>query len=1060
MDKGILRYFVKLLLTAFVIIGLGAPAKAQYFGQNKMRYKKLNFKVYDTPHFNLYYYSNNDSLVRWLAKESEVWYELHQQVFQDTFLRKNPIILYNNKPEFQQTTAISGEIGVGTGGVTEAFKQRVVIPIMQITQQTRHVLGHELVHAFQYRVIMEGGDSTRLENLSNIPLWMVEGMAEYFSIGKKDAFTSMWMRDAYVNNDIPSLKQMTEQSYNYFPYRYGQAFWSYIGSTYGDTVIMPLFIETAKYGYEYAIRRVFGYDAQTMSTLWKNSMENMYKNLGKDTTTRPIGISLINSSNAGQMNVSPTISPDGRYVVYLSEKDMFSIDLFLADAKTGSTIRKLGSKLTNKDIDEFSFLESAGSFSPDSKRFAFSVFSEGKNKLMTVDVETGRVLSVESMGDIVEFANIAWAPDGETIAFSGLKNGHSDLYTYNLKTKAVVQLTNDVYSDFQANYSRDGKYIVFSTDRVALRSKNRGVDIPMSLAVLELATGVIKDIDVFPGANNLNPQFSSNGQEVYFLSNGDGFRNMYRYSLTSGTVEKLTDYFTGISGITEYSPALSISNNDEIVYSFFKKNKYDVYKAKASDFVPVVVDGNTSDFTAAMLPPLVSRGVNVVNTNLRNFNVFGRIAESQINDIAYTPKFKLDYLANSGVGMSVGSRYGAGISSGVQGMFSDILGYNQIFAALNINGEIYDFGGQLAYINQRSRINWGGAISHIPYMSGFNRYEEENFGNGDELSINTYIIRTFQTQAEAFVAYPFNRHHRVELGTAVSRYSYRVDKWRQSYNWGYGDKQKISNEEAQAIFGNLDPFTVQQGNFGFVGDNAVFGIAAPLQGYRYRLGVEQYFGDYNFRAWNVDLRKYHRIKPVTIAARAYSYVRSGKNEDALYSLFVGYPYLIRGYENGENVRYYMFNSETGGGPTGHYDQYDYNSLSGSKVAVGNFEIRIPFTGPEKLAAVKSDFLFTDLNFFFDIGLAWRKGATVKWDRTIDDIVNRRKVEEKDENGLITKVYYVGEYSDNFHVPVMSAGVSLRVNLFGAMILEPFYAIPLQKTKSKFGTFGLNFAPGW
>src|SRR5690606_29077764 len=115
-----------------------------------------------------------------------------------------------------------------------------------------------------------------------------------------------------------------------------------------------------------------------------------------------------------------------------------------------------------------------------------------------------------------------------------------------------------------------------------------------------------------------------------------------------------------------------------------------------------------------LLPPAQIRGVDVVNTNLNNFNAYRRIANSQIKDISYQPKFKLDYLANSGVGMSVGSRYGAGISSGIQGIFSDILGYNQIFAALNINGEIYDFGGQVAYINQKSRWNWGGSLSHIP----------------------------------------------------------------------------------------------------------------------------------------------------------------------------------------------------------------------------------------------------------------------------------------------------------------------------------------------------------
>src|SRR5690606_11746536 len=201
--------------------------------------------------------------------------------------------------------------------------------------------------------------------------------------------------------------------------------------------------------------------------------------------------------------------------------------------------------------DEFSFLESAGSFSPDSRKFAFSVFSGGKNKLMVLDVETGKTLFVEAMGDIVEFTNITCAPDGDHVAFSGLKRGYSDIYMYNLKTKALNQLTNDMYSDFQPSFSRDGRFIVFSTDRVALQSDSRSVDIPMSLAVIDVATQEIKNLPVFPGANNLNPHFSSDGSQVYFLSNGDGFRNLYRYTLSTGTTERLTDYFTGISGITE-----------------------------------------------------------------------------------------------------------------------------------------------------------------------------------------------------------------------------------------------------------------------------------------------------------------------------------------------------------------------------------------------------------------------------------------------------------------------------------------------------------------------------
>ncbi|WP_317193090.1 hypothetical protein [Pedobacter segetis] len=103
-----------------LILFCSLGAQAQYFGQNKVRYKNLKFKVYETPHFDLYYYTKNDSLIKEFAKESEAWYALHQQIFRDTFKKPNPIILYGNSPEFQQTTAIGGEIGVGTGALQKA----------------------------------------------------------------------------------------------------------------------------------------------------------------------------------------------------------------------------------------------------------------------------------------------------------------------------------------------------------------------------------------------------------------------------------------------------------------------------------------------------------------------------------------------------------------------------------------------------------------------------------------------------------------------------------------------------------------------------------------------------------------------------------------------------------------------------------------------------------------------------------------------------------------------------------------------------------------------------
>jgi Omp85 superfamily domain len=243
-----------------------------------------------------------------------------------------------------------------------------------------------------------------------------------------------------------------------------------------------------------------------------------------------------------------------------------------------------------------------------------------------------------------------------------------------------------------------------------------------------------------------------------------------------------------------------------------------------------------------------------------------------------------------------------------------------------------------------------------------------------------------------------------------------------------------------------------QGNAFFVGDNTINGLTSPLDGFRYRVGAEQYFGDFKFTAVTADLRKYWRLKPVTLAVRTYNYLRLGQGGENLFPLYAGYGYLIRGYEVNS---FYNNNNQSQDNATIGIEQ-----LSGSKLSVFNFEVRLPFTGPKKLAQIQSKFLFSDLNLFFDAGLAWTENTKVafKSQPTYQTVpltdVQGNPILDQSGNQIFTQF-------TNERVPAMSVGVSLRVNLFGALIIEPYYAIPFQrKDLAGRGIFGLNFAPGW
>ena len=153
-----------------------------------------------------------------------------RRILDHTFTERQPIVLYASHAQFTQTNVIPGHLGDGIGGVTEHEKGRVVLPFAVGLGETDHVLGHELVHAFQRDILKRTG-----RPMSTLPLWFVEGMAEYLSVGKIDTNTAMWLRDSVEQNSLPRLDQLDDPSF--FPYRYGQALWVYLAQRFGDDVV-------------------------------------------------------------------------------------------------------------------------------------------------------------------------------------------------------------------------------------------------------------------------------------------------------------------------------------------------------------------------------------------------------------------------------------------------------------------------------------------------------------------------------------------------------------------------------------------------------------------------------------------------------------------------------------------------------------------------------------------------------------------------------------------------------------------------------------------------------
>lgn len=1021
-------------LTLALLLFTGS-AEAQYFGRNKVQWESFNFKVLHTPHFDIHYYEAEKDSVEDVGRMAERWYERLSRVFGHSFSKK-PIVLYANSADFHQTTTTGGLIGEGTGGFTDAFQNRVVLPLTGDNASDDHVIGHELVHVFQYDIARRisrnssGVSGNRRFNLEQLPLWLIEGMAEYFSKGRVDPLTAMWIRDAANNNRLPDFKKLNRDP-RYFPYRYGQALLAYVGGRYGDDNVVRLFLAAGVVGPEQAFARVLGEPVKDVFAAWHTSARELYEPV---LTARPESLGaplLAKKSTRGDLNVAPSLSPDGKWIAFLTTRELFSIDLFLADAQTGQIAGRLVSSEADPHYDALRFIDSSGGWSPDSKKLVFVVFEKGDNRLAIVDVGSRRIEQRIKVPGVDSITNPVWSPDGTTIAFSGQTSGVSDLFLFDLASGAVRRLTNDKYSDLQPAWSPDGRTLAFVTDRGVGTDLQKLFFAPLSLATIDIGSGTVRQLQLFAGARHINPQFAPNGN-LYFIANPEGIADVYQTNLTSGVVSGVTRVPTGVSGITDLSPALSVaSRTGEIAVSLFENDDYNIYRIAAPQQPGAAVSLTPVSGTprASLLPPARAEAASFTSY-LRRPDEALLPAVGSFTETKYDSSLHLSYLGppTIGIGFDTSGQYGAGGT--VSAYFTDVLGQHNVgFTLQGGGGSTQDFtnsfGGELFYLNQKNRIHWGGSATHFPTVQTFTAsFRDFVDVNGQQVLADIVQqrreIQTFD-EISGLTQYPLSLTRRLEASAGYQIIGFKTEIQQQIIVGG-----RIIDDTTEGV-GDSESLGFIRGGVAYVGDSSFFGFISPIKGTRYRFEAETLSGDLNFQTALADYRKYFFARPVTMAVRGLHYGRYGSDAEngRLRDLFLGRSSLVRGYESDS------FDASECIRPVGSNACPAYDRLFGSKVAIASTEVRVPLFGTKEFGLISAAFLPTELFGFADAGVAWTEDESPSLKFETDTIER---------------------------VPVFSAGVGLRI-LLSYIPLEVYYAKPFQRPNEDW-VFGFNIAPGW
>ena len=592
---------VRWLWVALAILpGLGigaAPVDAQYFGQNKVQYRRYDWQALRSDHFRVYFYGGLDSLAMRVLDLAERTDEVFARRLGHRLGRAVPIILYGSHNDFAQTNVTPELIGEGTGGFTELLQNRVVLPFTGSYEELRHVVVHELAHAYLFDMLY-GGTASRLlarGAFFSTPLWFTEGLAEYLSLGLEPN-AEMFLRDGITEGYLPPL----EASGGYLVYKQGQSAIGYLVDRYGEERLRELLRRIRRsHRFEPAFQRVLGTTLRRFDEEWREWLRREYwpavaTRQDPERFARQLTDHLRDGS---ALNTAPAVSPQGDRIAYFSDRRQYT-DVYVMSAYDGRVLRRIIRGERNVQFEAIPSFRSSIAWSPDGRRLALTARSGGRDVLYVVSAEDGRQRRRIEL-DCDALAYPAWSPTSDTLVVAGVKDGRSDLWLVDAGTAQTRRLTLDAWDEKEPCWTPDGRTITFASDRLApvvLRPERTAEGFGRyGLFDLELASGAITKRLETAGSDH-SPAWSPDGRKLAFVSDRGGASNVLLYDTGDRTVTQLTDVLGGVT-------SLSWSRQDDrLVFGAFHRGGFDVFAVRE----PVSVDAVLARLRRGMPQAVVS----------------------------------------------------------------------------------------------------------------------------------------------------------------------------------------------------------------------------------------------------------------------------------------------------------------------------------------------------------------------------------------------------------------------------------------------------------------------
>ena len=1000
---------------------MAGSASAQYyytqFGQNRIQYKKFDWYFYSTNNFEVYYYFGGKEYAKQALEFLEDEFVEITDILGYAPYTKTKIFIYNSIQDLQQSNiGIGGDVFT-IGGKTDFVKLQTEIAYPGKALEFKQEMIRQLSEILINDMMFGGSLAEIFQNsyLLTLPEWFVDGASRYLAYGWSEDMDD-YIRDYLERKKITNNLKLQGEDASLV----GQSMWNFIAVKYGEGNISNILNLTRIIrNEENSIASTLGITFSTFLDEWQNYYKIQTEEISQNYTPPDEENEKASYRSKAVRIGHVEMNPSGSKVAYTYHKNG-KYEVIVTDVKTGK-VRKIldgGYYVSNQKVDfNLPLIDWQ-----DDESLGVLFFKRGDLYLNSYNVVSGARLQ-KPLTRFSQVESFSYNDNGKLAVISGDVDGQNDLFLVSMRRNALKRITNDNYDDLDPAFVPGTAAIVFSSNRPTDSLEVGKVQLDDVKDVYNL---FLYDLDTTEHSfYRLTKTLSmdkkpvvKNANDIYYLSDQKGIRNVFKYSMRDSTFVQVTNYAHNVRDFD-----LSASG-DELSFLMLDGGRDKVYADPVFDderkiFTPQTARKRLEQarFVISRMPVRVSEPIaepepiemeafskvdslvlpdsfffsddeekiTIEDTGAEKgsddddfvdidnyvfedeakpvyrpesyFSAFTKFEKKSrvLGPVPYQPRFSFSNLVTSAAIDPL-----RGFSLLMETEVTDILENHRLTGGVLVTRDFKQGDVFLEYDYLKYWMDFKLRVDRKSYYFAFGRSELDFF--------QKYILTKIETSA----ALPITNTIRFEVSPSVTITDYQ--NFHQDYVIGKTDGFAKDNQEiyAGASAAMVLDNTVERGFNIYQGTRGVF---------KYATNASFYDPQKNFAKITGDLRHYQKIhKEITLASRVY-YGRSVGNNPQNFLLGGMQNWILAKYENqgaddplgfsgdkdNSNILFSEFVTNLRG--------FDYNHAVGENVLLFNAEFRLPLFRYFSRAPLASNFLRNfQLIGFYDIGAVWNENS--------------------------------------------------------------------------------------